>query len=263
MGGAALGKGSSGSAVPTHTQWHGETVAEDWMHGSPESLAGKAAVKSSESWLDAGIRDPRSLEHNLRTLQIRDREITDVLDERAGLVEKFANIEEQIDEIRYAGYYFMEPEEIEQLVRHRKSLLARFKNLIARRTFRVEDVTERQIELPLFLLSAPEPTGCSTSFSATDDERPRLDMARQAARHWYRRQFKHLGHLNVDVSLRRWRQEARLPSNNSPMCSGDDPLWGRRRRHDESGHSLGARTRSWPWSSLAGAECLPAGWRHY
>jgi hypothetical protein len=141
----------------------------DWMRGTAKPLIGAAAVESSSSWIDAGLRDPNMLQTDLQTLGYNSEEIAGALEERSHTVDELESISRRIA-IYSVGQYYDTPREVSDLLRRSASLRQRFANFLDRRSFKVEEVTECEIRLPLFLLAAPEPKGCATSFKTASME---------------------------------------------------------------------------------------------
>jgi hypothetical protein len=141
--------------------------ASELWNGLVEPLIGQVRVESSDSWIDTGLQDAGSLERDLRVLCLDDAEISSALDLRHETVATLLRIQERIDEIYRAAAYFDTPPEVRRLLHRRQSLLRRFRDRLTGRGFRVDDVARSEVRLPLFLLAAPTPEGCSATFSST------------------------------------------------------------------------------------------------
>ncbi|MGW5187848.1 hypothetical protein ACWEOO_01235 [Kribbella sp. NPDC004138] len=142
-------------------------MAEDELYAGAEPLTGQVRVGERRNWLEAGLEDAAVLEADLATLELSTSQIKAILRERQQTQAQLAEITYVLEqELWDDDDNYDEPADAwESPCGKRRTVKQRFFDRLAGRRFGYSDVTEHEVRVPLFVLAAPEPAGCSATFS--------------------------------------------------------------------------------------------------
>lgn len=138
-----------------------------WLDGQFEQLAGRVEVAAGPSWQETALADHDVFELSLRDAGLSDKDVQDALQERDEVVGVQKQIDEEINQFWATTnkQYFTDPPEVEELYRRRLQAGERLANFFKGRSFRVDEVAEVLVRIPLFILSAAGKTGCTAQFA--------------------------------------------------------------------------------------------------
>ncbi|MGW6197982.1 hypothetical protein ACWF0M_17690 [Kribbella sp. NPDC055110] len=139
-------------------------MTEDKPSADIEQLVGRVVVEKRHDWIEAGLRDAVALEADLGALDLSDAQIATVLREREVAAEQLDILTHGTDGDGPAVEY-QEPLRDWDLTDQRRKLIDRFYDRLAGRRFVFSEVAEHEVQVPLFVLAAPEPAGCRAAFS--------------------------------------------------------------------------------------------------
>jgi hypothetical protein len=138
-----------------------------WLSGKSEPLVGATRLIEATDWTQRAVHSPNEFERGLYDLGFPEAEVQEALALQAEVAERDRQVSAELRKLakRDQGrLYLSTPEDVLKLWRERESLYSRLKDWLSGRELRVQDVAESPVHVPLFLLSAPAPEGCVTTF---------------------------------------------------------------------------------------------------
>jgi hypothetical protein len=142
------------------------------MNGDVEWLQGEVFAEPLQPE-EIALSDQANFLSGLTHLGLSDSAVA----EARSLLTQVESATVAIDDFKrvHGDAYFVTPPELERLYKEQESRKQRFFNWVSRRTIQVERTQELVEKVPVFLLSAPDVSGCSVSFSLNDQLMRNLD----------------------------------------------------------------------------------------
>jgi hypothetical protein len=140
-------------------------VDDSWIRGSDERLIGKTYVRGSAAWDKAAVYYSNFLERSLGDLGLPEEDVMTALTLRDEAAEQVRAIDEaERFTLNRSGKGYSSTDVSQEAEMSRRSALSRLTDWFKGREIRVNESTEVEVRVPLFVLAAPAVKGCSATF---------------------------------------------------------------------------------------------------
>src|SRR3954452_3371678 len=149
----------------------------EWVRGDVEPFDGTASVEL-KPWEDIALENRVRFQDDLRSLNLPDALLGEGLEQRDVAAQAVSDSVATFWR-NHRLKYWQTPPDVEHEVTliydsARKTALERLREWWSGRVIEIEDRTQVELRLPLFLLSAPSASGCTTEFKREGNTEDKL-----------------------------------------------------------------------------------------